>query len=160
MYIFSATQCIHIIVRRQTGRQACMRRLLCLMVDRRAEQERKNQASMSLLLFSCSRQLMAASKVVARVLKMARESGTISGTIQMKLVCLLLIVLLSLRFRYTTLVRSTTTSAMEQQQMGIDSSRAQKPRDLQYCITTAMQLFLVSLFRSHLCTEQKRELSS
>lgn len=98
MYIFSATQCIHIIVRRQTGRQACMRRLLCLMVDRRAEQERKNQASMSLLLFSCSRQLMAASKVVARVLKMAWESGTISGTIQMKLVRLLLIVLLSFGF--------------------------------------------------------------
>lgn len=41
---------------------------------------------------------MAASKVVARVLKMAQESGTISGTIQMKRECLLLIVLLSFGF--------------------------------------------------------------
>lgn len=41
---------------------------------------------------------MAASKVLARVLKMARESGTISGTIQMKRACLLLIVLLSFGF--------------------------------------------------------------
>lgn len=91
---------------------------------------------------------MAASKVVARVLKMAQESGTISSTITDETRVSLAYCSLVLRFRYTTPVRTTTTSAMEQQ-MGIDASSAQRPRDLQYCITTAMQFFLVSFFRSH-----------
>lgn len=158
VYIFSATQCIHLIVHRQTGRLARMRRLLCLMRDRRAEQERENRAWV--FYFSVVRVNYNGSQwSCCALLKMARDSGTISGTIQMKRVSLLLIVLLS--FGLVTQRQSAPLQPAQRSNNKWVSTpvghKGQGAGNIAWLRLCSFSWFL--FFRSHLRTEQKRELS-
>lgn len=91
---------------------------------------------------------------------MARKRGTVSGTVQMKRVLpflsQLLIVLFVILWFTQRQSASLQTRAMEQQQMGIDAGRVRMSRDRQYCITTAMQFFLVS-FSEATCVQSEKD---